>query len=354
MAQRTFNLPGADWLQREPIILRQRTYWNLRLLAALLALLALPIGSVAAHAEPLRIALGLQQSGTAAWEMAAMSDLGIDKRHNLKIQIRQLADNQAGQIALQTGTVDLILTDFVYVALQRTAGNMVTMVPHSLAVGGLMVDASAGISDVAALRGKEIASAGTPVDKSFVVLEAYYQSKTGRSLMDDATVRFAAPPLVNQLLLAGRAAAALNNWNWNVRAQLAGKTQLISVQQMLAELGIPSPPPLLGWAFTDAAAAGKHDAITAFLDASFETEQALLTSDSAWTSVRPLMDATDDAQFTAMRDAYRQGIVHSYDPFDTRPIQQIFELLAKFGGKAAVGDVTSLPDGTLYKGYSKS
>lgn len=319
-----------------------------------MVLFALVPASVAAQADPLRVVLGLQQSGTAAWELAAMHDLGIDRRHNLDIQVRQLADNQAGQIALQTGTVDLILSDFVYVALQRAAGNIVTMVPHSLAVGGLMVDASTGISDVAALRGKEIASAGTPVDKSFIVLEAYYQRKTGRTLTEDATVRFGAPPLVNQLLLAGRAAAALNNWNWNVRAQLAGKSQLISVQQMLAELGVAKTPPLLGWVFTDAVAASKHEAITAFLDASFETEQTLLTSDRAWTSVRPLMDAADEAQFTAMRDAYRQGIVRSYDPSDTKPLEQSFELLAKHGGKAAVGELTALPDGTLYKGYRKS
>jgi NitT/TauT family transport system substrate-binding protein len=154
--------------------------------------------------------------------------------------------------------------------------------------------------------------------------------------------------------LSGRTSAALNNWNWNVRAQLAGKTQLISVQQMLAQLGVATTPPLLGWVFTDAAAASKHGAITAFLDASFETERALLSNDSAWVSVRPLMDATDDALFTAMRDAYRRGIVRSYDPSDTKPIEQSFELLAKYGGEVAVGNLSALPDGTLYKGYSKS
>ena len=346
-----YNLPGAGWLQREPPIPRQIAHCIACIFAVLLALVT---ECGAARAGPLHIEMGLQQSGTASWELAAMHDLGIDTRHNLEIHIRQLADNQAGQIALQTGTVDLILSDFIYVALQRAAGNMVTMVPHSLALGGVMVDASAGISDVSALRGKEIASAGTPVDKSFVVLEAYYQSKTGRTLMDDATVRFGAPPLVNQLLLAGRISAALNNWNWNVHAQLAGRIQLISVQQMLAELGVPATPPLLGWVFTDATAASKHEALTAFLDASFETEQALLRNDRAWEDVRPLMDVTDEAQFTAMRDAYRQGIVRSYDPADSKPIEQSFELLAKYGGKAAVGALTSLPDGTLYKGYSKS
>ncbi|MDR3475047.1 MAG: ABC transporter substrate-binding protein [Devosia sp.] len=316
------------------------------------ALLGLLTG--AAVAEPLKIVIGLQQTGTAQWELTAMHNLGIDAKHNLDVQIRQLADNQAGQIALQTGTVDIILSDFVYVALQRSQGTMLTMVPHSLAVGGLMVDPASGIKSVADLKGQTLASAGTPVDKSFVVLEAYYNKQTGGSLTDDASVKFGAPPLVNQLLIGGQAKAALNNWNWNVQSSLAGKTQLVSVQQMLKEMGISAAPPLLGWVFTDKTAADKPDALKAFLDASFETKQALLTNDDAWNGIRKLMNVKDDDKlFAALRDGYRQGVVRSYDPSKMDAATQTFDLLVKYGGKDAVGGATAIPDGTFYKGYSK-
>jgi NitT/TauT family transport system substrate-binding protein len=308
----------------------------------------------AAVAGPLKIVIGLQRTGTAQWELAAMHNLGIDARHNLEVEIRQLADNQAGQIALQAGAVDIILSDFVYVALQRSQGATLTMVPHSLAVGGLMVDPASGIKSVADLKGQTMASAGTPVDKSFVVLEAYYNKQTGGSLTNDASVKFGAPPLVNQLLTGGQVKAALNYWNWNVQSSLAGKTQLVSVQQMLKEMGISEAPPLLGWVFTDKTAADKSDALKAFLDASFETKQALLTNDDAWNGIRQLMNVKDDDKlFAAMRDGYRQGIVQGYDSSKMDAASQTFELLVKYGGKDAVGGATAIPDGTFYKGYSK-
>ncbi|HET8728015.1 MAG TPA: ABC transporter substrate-binding protein, partial [Alphaproteobacteria bacterium] len=228
--------------------------------AALIGLVSLAIPT-AARADPYQINLGLQQTGTAQWEITAMQDLGIDKKHNLEINIRPLATDQAGQVALQTGTVDVILTDFVWVSLQRHQGNMVTIVPHSLAVGGLMTDPNGKITSVEDLKGQSIAASGTPVDKSWVILQAYYGKLTGGNLADDATVKFGAPPLIAQLLNSGQAAAALNFWSWNAKEQAAGKVELISVPEMLKGLGVETTPPLLGWAFMDSTAASKPDAI---------------------------------------------------------------------------------------------
>lgn len=316
-----------------------------------LAVLAAPL---AAAADPYQINLGLQQTGTAQWEITAMQDLGIDKKHNIQVNIRPLATDQAGQVALQTGTVDIILTDFIWVSLQRHQGNMVTIVPHSLAVGGLMTDPDGPVKSVADLKGKTIAASGTPVDKSWVILQAYYGKQTGGNLADDATVKFGAPPLIAQLLNSGQAAAALNFWSWNAKAQAAGKVQLASIPEMLKGLGVETTPPLLGWAFMDSTAASKPDAIKAFLDASFETKQALLTNDDIWNQLRDVMGVKDDdTLFKDLRDGYREGIVRSYGQADIDAAAQTFGLLAKYGGTDVVGDETELSPGTFYAGYSK-
>ena len=178
-------------------------------------------GTAFAAAEELLV-LGLQESGTVQWEIEAIRALGLDEKHGVTLEIRPLADSRAGQIALQAGAVDVILSDFTWVSAQRSQGSDFAMVPHSLAVGGLIVPANSAIEKVEDLAGKTIGVAGGPVDKSYVVLQAYYAALTGSVLTNDAEARFGAPPLINELLASGGVDAGLNFWHWNARAKAAG------------------------------------------------------------------------------------------------------------------------------------
>jgi NitT/TauT family transport system substrate-binding protein len=322
------------------------------LLAAGTLLLAL--ATMGFSPEPLKLSVGVMATGTVKWELAAMQALGIDKKHKLELDIRDLGGGTAGQVALQAGQVDVILSDFVWVNLQRHQGNMVTMVPHSLTVGGLIVDPAAGINTVADLKGKTLAVSGSPVDKSYVILAAYYNKLTGGNLTEDADAKFGAPPLINELITGGQAQAALNLWNWNAKAKVTGKKEIISVGDMLKALGVSETPPLLGWAFFDETGRTKKEAIKAFLDASFETKQALLTDDAVWDQIRDVMNVgDDDALFKQLRDDYRAGIVTHYAASEMGPAAESFAVMAKFGGSDVVGDATKLEDGTFWKGYRK-
>lgn len=299
------------------------------------------------------IRLALQEGGTAAWEAAAMEELKLDEKNGIKLDIRAVADSKAGQVALQAGEVDVILSDFVWTSLQRNQGADFTIVPHSLAVGGLMAMPGSKVKSVADLKGATLAAAGGPVDKSYLILQAYYAAKTGGDLTKDTSTDFGAPPLVNEALAGGQADASLNFWHFNARASVAGATQIISVQDMLKDLGVSKTPPLLGWVFSDKFAAENGEAIKGYLDASFQTKEALLTDDALWDKIRPAMKADDDALFIALRDAYRAGIVTSYTDADIQAATEAYALLAKFGGADLTGDKPDLAAGTFWSGYRK-
>ena len=305
--------------------------------------------------EAKTITLSLQEGGTASWEIAAMQAAGLDAYNNIKVEVRGAADSRATQVALQAGAVDAILSDFIWVSSQRNQGADFAFVPHSLAVGGLMVDPKGPVKSVADLEGKTLAVAGGPVDKSYIILQAYFNAKTGKVLPDLIKAEFGAPPLVNEMLARGEAQAALNFWHFNARAKLAGMEQLISVKDMLAELGVSKQPPLLGWVFSEKTARNKKEEFQRFLDASFATKAKLLTDDALWDAIRPGMKGadTDDALFVALRDAYRAGIVTSYGDADIQAATETYALIAKFGGSDVVGDKPDLAAGTFWAGYKK-
>jgi NitT/TauT family transport system substrate-binding protein len=281
--------------------------------------------------------------------MQVIKDMKLDEAHGINLILRDVADSRAGQVALLAGEVEIILSDFVWVAGQRTAGNMVTAVAHSLAVGGVMVTPDSTITSVDDLVGKTIGIAGGPVDKSWIALQAYYARNHDDRLVDQVTARFGAPPLINELLASGQVDAALNFWHFNARSKAAGMRELVSVASMLAELGAEVQPPLLVWAFTEDTAADMEDGVLGFLEASYAAKEALFTDDEVWNGLKELMRAADDEQlFITLRDDYRAGIVEHYDATTIAAAAQSFAIMAEFGGSDLVGDTTSLPEGTFW------
>lgn len=298
-----------------------------------------------------KITLGLLATGTANWEIAAMRELGLDKSNNIEIEVRGGADTKSGKVALQGGAVDVILSDYIWVSIQRHLGADLTFVPHSLSVGGVMVSPDGPVNSLEDLAGKTIGVAGGPVDKSWVILQAYYKAQTGNDLGEMVDLKFGPPPLINKLLASGEVQASLNFWHWNARAKAAGNSELISVKDMLTELGVARTPPLLGWVFSERYERENAQSIKRFLDASFATKSALLTNDAVWDAIRSKMRDPDDALFAAYKAGYRAGIVTSYGEDDLAAAAQSYSIMAEVGGSRLVGDNPELAAGTFWPGY---
>jgi NitT/TauT family transport system substrate-binding protein len=323
---------------------------------ALGVLLALGIGIAGlrpAAAERPALRVGTLSFGTADWEIDVIRRNKLDEKHGFRLVTLKLADKDAASIALLSGGVDVIVSDWLWVSHQRRRGGDVCFVAHSLAVGGLMVPPGSSLHSVADLRGRRIGVGGGPDDKSWLLLQAYARKSAGLDLAQAAYVNFSAPPLLNHLALAGKLDAVVNFWQFDARLEAAGFRELLPVTAILPALGIDRPPPLLGWVFHQRWAEAHPALIEGFLAASAEAKQRLRSSDAEWAALRPLMGAgSDDKLFAALRDAYRRGIPPAASPADAEAARRAFAVMVETAGPQIVGGDTALAEGTFWPGPS--
>ena len=304
-----------------------------------------------ARADSHVIRVGVLAFGTVNWELDTLQFHGLEQRHGIKLVVTRLSGKNASAVALQGAEVDAIVSDWIWVSRQRSNGANYTFVPHSLAAGGLMVHPDAGIRTLNDLRDRKLGIAGGPVDKSWLMLRAYAQKTIGIDLKQLVEANYAAPPLLNKIMLRGDIPAALNFWHYAARLKAAGMTELISVEDMLPALGVSRKPPLIGWVFSEKWAAANPATINGFLNAVRAAKEILADSDSEWDRLRPLTRAANEDIQTALRDAYRAGIPASFNEEDIAAATQLFATLAKYGGRDLVGDSTALAPGTFWADF---
>ena len=299
-------------------------------------------------AQP-EVRVGVLKYGTVNWEIDVIKHHQLDKKFQFDLIVTALASKNASAVALQSKAVDIILSDWLWVNRQRFEQRMYAMYPTSMATGGLYVSANSAVKSLADLKGKKVGIAGGAVDKSWLLLQAYSQKKYGFDLKKQAEPTFAVPPLLNRLMLRGDLDAAINFWHYGARLKAAGYDTLVTVPQMLAEFGIETKIPLLGWVFDQGWANQHPEAITRFLQASLEAKQILLSSDEEWQRIRPLIKAENTAVFSLLKKDYRAGVLREFGSKEIDASQQVFDILAEQGGSALVGKATALSEGTFWQ-----
>jgi len=302
--------------------------------------------AAAGAAEP-RVRVGVLEFGTVNWELDVIAHHGLAAREGVDLEVMGLGSKRATAVAIQGGAVDVIVTDWIWVSRQRAEGRDYTFVPYSLSVGGLMVRPDAGIAGLADLQGRKVGIAGGPVDKSWLLLQAYARSE-GIDLSASMEPTFGAPPLLNELIGRGDLPAVLNFWHYNARLAAAGMQELVSVLEILPALGIERPIPLLGWVFSRTWANDNRDALDGFLRASYAAKHLMLESDAEWQRLQPRMKVDDPETAAALRDAWRAGVPLSFDDADREAASMTFAILAREGGEELVGTSSVLAPETFW------
>lgn len=317
------------------------------LLAVCLYAAALP---VAAGADPIHLRLGLVKFGSAAWEIETIRRHSLDQPAGLVIDTVDLANPAATEVALQAGEVDAIVTDWLWVAHQRQAGQPLTFVPHNAQLGDILVPADSPVRTFGDLDGKRIGVAGGPLDKSWLLVRAYSRRIIGHDIADRTKPIFAAPPLLSQEIQAGRLDAVLTYWPFAARLSVQGFRTLISMADVMAGLGLSNPVPMLGYAISQQWIDQHPGALQAFLSAVGKADAIMAGSDEEWQHLRPLTAAENDAVLTALRQRFTSGVVPVWSPTSKNQAAKLYALLGETGGADLTDGNRSIPAGTFWNG----
>ncbi|MFB2550521.1 ABC transporter substrate-binding protein [Ensifer soli] len=315
------------------------------LIGAMLAALVLVLPAWAG--EPV-LRAALQLSGTVNWEADTIRHYRLDRDNGFSLEVTDVAGTPAAQIALLSGAVDLIVSDWLWVARERAGGRDLVFIPYSRTVGALMVPADSPARTLSDLKGKAIGVAGGPLDKSWLILRAYALKIENVDLARETEQVFGAPPLIYKAALAGEVAGAVNFWNFGARMQAAGMRQLVGIAQAAAALGLDPDTPLLGYVVRGdvlSAHPGLADRLAA---ASRQARERLSADPGAWERLRPMMKAASEAEFAALKAGFLAGTPKP-GPVDEAAAARMLALMREIGGADLVGDLETLPDGVFHQ-----
>ena len=311
----------------------------------LLALLPAVAASRPARAEA-AIRIGTLRFGSLAWELDVM------RRHGLvdgfAIEATEFASGPASQIALQAGSVDVVLQDWLWTSRLRSEGAPWTFAPTTAGLGAVMVPAGSPIASVADLTGRCLGIASGPLDKSWLLLRLYARQKLQLELDSAVEKSFGPPPLIAAQLEAGRIDAMLTYWPFAARAEAQGMRSVLDMSDTLVALGAPKNTPMLGFVFSTQWAALNQRSLLSFLAAARRAQAILASSDAEWDVIAPLTGTHNAAELTHLRDWYRRGVIGLDDKAASEAAARLYAQLASIGGGDLVGPSPTLAPGTFW------
>jgi NitT/TauT family transport system substrate-binding protein len=306
-------------------------------------------GTPSRAAEIIRVAV--QKTGTFAWELAVIRAHGLDRQQDLAIQVNELANPEAGKIALRGGAADIIISDWLWVSRERGLGAKLTFYPYSSALGAVMVPNISSIRTLTDLKGRKLAVAGGPIDKNWLLLRASMK-QDGIDLKSESTIVYGAPPLLAAKMLSGEMDATLNYWNFCAALEARGFRRVTGVEDLLPKLGAKGRTAMIGYVFDEGWGSANRNAVARFIAMTRGAKEILATSDAEWEKIAPLTGAADAATLRAYRNRYREGIPRRPIADEEADARVLYRVLAAIGGREIVGTAPELDPGTFYRAIS--
>jgi NitT/TauT family transport system substrate-binding protein len=330
------------------MIISRRSALQFAGLGALAVLVAPRPGLAAAG----RLRVGVLKFGTVSWELDTIKHHRLDAANGIDMEVVYFAGEDATNVAMLAGAIDVIVSDWIWVSQQRSAGSDVTLVPFSSAVGAIMVKDDSPIGSLTDLKARKIGVAGGPLDKSWLLIQAVARRDHNLDLSTENEIVFGAPPLLAEKAMTGELDAVLNFWHFCARLEANGFRRLFGADEATRRLGAKGPVSALGYVFHEDWARDNPALAMGLVKSSSAAKEILAASDTEWQRLKPLIRA-DGAELDRLRDRYREGIPARPMADEEADAAMLYKLLAEIGGKKLVGKAPEMASGTFWPGLAE-
>jgi NitT/TauT family transport system substrate-binding protein len=210
------------------------------------------------------------------------------------------------------------------------------------------VPAQSPIRGIGDLKGRKLAIAGGPLDKSWLLLRAFAR-QAGIDLKREAQIVYGAPPLLSEKALQGETEATLTFWNFCAELEGRGFRRAVGIDEVMKGLGAQGPVAIVGYTFDRRWAARSKSTVDRFLDAALEAKRILASSEADWQRIAPRIRVRDPDTLAIYRQRYSDGIVRRPLSQEEADARALYRVLAEIGGSELVGPARELPEGTFYR-----
>jgi len=299
-----------------------------------------------------KVRVGVLKFGTVNWELDTVKHHRFDSANGVELEVIYFAGEDATNVAMLAGDLDVIVSDWLWVSRQRSEGEDLTLAPYSTAVGAIMVKDNSPIKSLADLTDKKIGVVGGPLDKSWLLIQALATRDHNLDLPKRNEIVFGAPPLLSEKAMEGELDAVLNFWHFCARLEANGFRRLIGAGEAQLSLGASGAVSALGYVFHDKWADDHPAAAMGFVKASAEAKKLLAESDDEWLRLAPIVRA-EGKELEKLRDRYREGIPMRPVAAEEADAAKLYQVLAETGGEKLVGTAPEMAPGTFWSELAK-
>ncbi|MFL6795840.1 MAG: ABC transporter substrate-binding protein [Xanthobacteraceae bacterium] len=314
-----------------------------------LALAALALGALPAHAEPPgdggKIRLLYNEGGTNSFIPFTIRKFGLDKKHGFELIPIPTTTPAAGMTAMKAGAADAHTFGWNEIARMNNSGIPVIGVAPFLRWGAdfILVSKDSPIKTIGDLKGKKVGT-NSRTALNWVAMMAVGEKKFGLT-EKEMTIHEGAPPLLRALLEQGSLDATHMFNSVTPSMIVSGKTRVLAkISDLINEFGMPDTPFLL-YAFDTKYVAAKPQNVKAFVAAYQDAVQILRTDDQVWLDRGRELQFPDEASALFRKEA-RTDIWSRFEPDTEAKIKKVFAAYLPVAGPEVLG-IATLPDGFM-------